>query len=177
MSRIAKKPLNIPKGTEVKISGQNVSAKGSLGTLEMVFHDTVAVSEDNGVLKVSPKSELKTTIAMAGTMRALLNNLLVGVSDGFEKRLTLVGVGYRAQMQGQNVSLSLGFSHPVEFEVPEGVKVECPSQTEIIVRGTDKQLVGQVAANIRSYRPPDPYKGKGVRYLDEYVVKKEAKKK
>ena len=177
MSRIAKKPIPVPKGAEIKINGQNVSAKGSKGTLEIVLHDSVAVNEEDGVLQVSPKTESKGDIAMAGTMRALLSNVIVGVSEGFEKKLTLIGVGYRAQMQGNKLNLSLGFSHPVEYEVPQGIKIETPSQTEIVVSGADKQVVGQVAADIRAYRPPEPYKGKGVRYTDEYVVKKEAKKK
>ena len=177
MSRIAKKPISVPKGAEVKINGQVVSAKGSLGNMELVLHDSVAVNEEDGVLQISPKSESKENIAMAGTMRALLDNLIVGVTSGFEKKLTLIGVGYRAQMQGQKLSLSLGFSHPVEYAIPQGIQIECPSQTEILVKGADKQLVGQVAADIRGYRPPEPYKGKGVRYADEYVAKKEAKKK
>ncbi|MEM7209831.1 MAG: 50S ribosomal protein L6 [Pseudomonadota bacterium] len=177
MSRIAKKPISLPKGVEIKIEGQNITAKGAQGSNQLVLHDSVSANEEDGVLKVEPKSESKADVAMAGTMRALLNNLVTGVADGFEKKLTLIGVGYRAQMQGAKLSLTLGFSHPVEYEVPEGIKIETPSQTEIVVKGSDKQLVGQVAADIRAYRPPEPYKGKGVRYSDEYVAKKEAKKK
>ena len=177
MSRIAKKPITLPKGTEVKIEGQSVTAKGKLGSKELVMHNAVSASVEDGVLSVEPKSQAKGDIALAGTMRALLNNLVIGVTEGFEKKLTLIGVGYRAQMQGAKLNLSLGFSHPVEYAVPEGIQIETPSQTEVIVRGSDKQVVGQVAADIRAYRPPEPYKGKGVRYADEYVAKKEAKKK
>jgi len=177
MSRVAKQPVEIPKGVEVKINGQTVSAKGPKGTDEVVIHDTVGVQMDDGQLGVKATNDEKSSVAMAGTMRSLLNNLIVGVSAGFEKKLELRGVGYRAQAQGQNVNLSLGFSHPVVHQVPTGVKVETPSQTEIVVSGISKQVVGQVAADIRSYRPPEPYKGKGVRYVGEYVVMKEAKKK
>lgn len=141
------------------------------------MHDAVSVSQDDGVLKIVPNSDSKSDVAMSGTMRALLNNLIQGVTSGFEKKLTLIGVGYRAQMQGSTLNLTLGFSHPVEYPVPEGIQIETPSQTEILVKGNDKQVVGQVAADIRAYRPPEPYKGKGVRYTDEYVIKKQAKKK
>ena len=177
MSRIANKPIDLPKGVEVKIDGQQVTAKGSQGTEALQLHESVAANQEDGTLSVSAKTDAKGDIAMAGTMRALLNNLVQGVSTGFEKKLTLIGVGYRAQMQGNSLNLTLGFSHPVEYAVPEGIKIETPSQTEIVVRGSNKQLVGQVAADIRAYRPPEPYKGKGVRYSDEYVAKKEAKKK
>lgn len=177
MSRIARKPITVPTGTQVKINGQSVTAKGALGSNELVLHNAVSVSQQDGVLQVSAKTEVKGDVAMAGTMRMLLSNLLAGVSTGFEKKLTLIGVGYRAQMQGSNLSLTLGFSHPVEYAIPQGIQIETPSQTEIVVKGTDKQVVGQVAADIRAFRPPEPYKGKGVRYSDEFVVKKEAKKK
>ena len=177
MSRVAKSPIEVPKGVDVTINGQEVSAKGPKGNESMTLHSDVTVALEDGVLGVKPANELKNTVAMAGTMRALVNNLVVGVSTGFEKKLELRGVGYRAQAQGQNVNLSLGFSHPVVHAVPAGVKVETPSQTEIVVSGSNKQIVGQVAADIRGYRPPEPYKGKGVRYVDEYVMMKEAKKK
>ena len=177
MSRIANKPIDLPKGVEVKIDGQQVTAKGSQGTEALQLHESVAANQEDGTLSGSAKTDAKGDVAMAGTMRALLNNLVQGVSTGFEKKLTLIGVGYRAQMQGNSLNLTLGFSHPVEYAVPEGIKIETPSQTEIVVRGSNKQLVGQVAADIRAYRPPEPYKGKGVRYSDEYVAKKEAKKK
>jgi len=169
--------VSIPGGVTVDVSGQKVSAKGPKGNLEMSVHDLVEVTVDDGEIKVKAKDSEKKTVAMAGTMRSLLNNIVTGVNTGFEKKLELRGVGYRAQAQGDKVNLSLGFSHPVVHSVPAGVKVETPSQTEIVVTGIDKQAVGQVAADIRSYRPPEPYKGKGVRYVDEYVVMKEAKKK
>lgn len=175
MSRIAKKPINVPAGTDVNISGQQVNVKGPKGDLSMNLHDTVSIAQDGSVLTLSPSAE--SDMAMTGTMRSLVSNMVLGVSEGFEKKLELVGVGYRAQAQGSNLNLSLGFSHPVVYAVPEGISVETPSQTEILVRGADKQKVGQVSAEIRAYRPPEPYKGKGVRYSDEYVVRKEAKKK
>lgn len=174
MSRIAKSPLPLPKGVDFSEEQGKVRVKGPKGSLEMTLHPAVAVKLEDGVISVEPVND--SHMAMAGTMRALLGNLVHGVSDGFEKKLQLVGVGYRAAVQGQTLTLQLGFSHPVEFKVPDGVAVECPTQTEIVVRGADKQRVGQVAAEIRSYRPPEPYKGKGVRYADERVVMKEAKK-
>ncbi len=177
MSRVAKKPIEVPKGVDVNISGQSVSAKGPKGNETVVLHADVTPVMDDGVLGVKPVNDTKGAIALAGTMRSLLNNLVVGVSAGFEKKLELRGVGYRAQAQGSSVNLTLGFSHPVVHKVPDGIKVETPSQTEIVVSGTNKQVVGQVAADIRSYRPPEPYKGKGVRYVGEYVAMKEAKKK
>jgi len=177
MSRVAKEPIQVPKGVDVTVSGQTVSAKGPKGNESVVVHDTVSPNFEDGVLGVKANDESKGSVAMAGTMRSLLNNLVVGVSTGFEKKLELRGVGYRAQAQGQSVNLTLGFSHPVVHKVPDGIKVETPSQTEIVVSGTNKQVVGQVAADIRGYRPPEPYKGKGVRYVDEYVLMKEAKKK
>ncbi len=175
MSRVANNPVSVPSGVEVKISGHNVQIKGPKGALSVDIHRTVSVSQEDNVLRFAAQS--KYDRAMAGTMRALVNNMVVGVSNGFERKLELRGVGYRAQSQGKVLNLTLGFSHPVNFEVPEGVTIETPSQTEIVVRGIDKQQVGQVAAKIRGYRPPEPYKGKGVRYADEQVILKEAKKK
>ena len=178
MSRIAKKPISIPAGVDVNIDGQTVSAKGSKGQLEQVVSGLVEIARnDANELVVSVREDNKDSWTMAGTARALVNNIVTGVSAGFEKKLQLIGVGYRAQAQGKVLNLTLGFSHPVNYELPEGVTAETPSQTEIIVKGIDKQKVGQVAAEIRAYRPPEPYKGKGVRYADEHVVRKEAKKK
>ena len=177
MSRIANAPVALPKGVEVTLKGQDVTVKCPKGTMSHSVHRDVSVEQDEGELKFAARSGSKPAIAQAGTARALVNNLVVGVSEGFEKKLSLVGVGYRAQMQGKSLNLSLGFSHPVEYPVPEGIEIETPSQTEIVVRGIDKQRVGQVSAEIRRYRPPEPYKGKGVRYSDEHVVRKEAKKK
>ena len=177
MSRVAKKPVTIPTNVEVTVKEQEISAKGSLGQLSFTVHEDVVVKLDNGELHFSGKREHKASVMMAGTMRSLANNLVIGVSTGFEKKLELRGVGYRAKAQGQSLSLSLGFSHPVDHKIPTGITVETPTQTEIIVKGIDKQVVGQVASDIRSYRPPEPYKGKGVRYVDEYVIMKEAKKK
>ena len=177
MSRVAKEPIELPKGVEISINGQAVSAKGPKGTEALTLHRDVTAKLEDGVLGVAPARESQGAMAMAGTMRSLLNNLVLGVSDGFEKKLELRGVGYRAQAQGSTVNLTLGFSHPVVHKVPDGIKVETPSQTEIVISGTNKQIVGQVAADIRSYRPPEPYKGKGVRYVGEYVAMKEAKKK
>ncbi len=174
MSRIAKKPIELPKGVEFKNADGRLEVKGPKGALHMNLHPAVTINAEDGVLNVAPVNE--ADMAMAGTMRALVANMVEGVNNGFERKLALVGVGYRAAVQGKNLNLQLGFSHPVEFEVPEGVTIETPSQTEIIVRGSDKQQVGQVAAKIRAYRPPEPYKGKGVRYADERVVMKEAKK-
>ncbi len=176
MSRIAKKPLELPSGVDINISGQDVTVKGAKGSLSLSLHDSVTLVKEEGHYAVSLKSD-KGAIAMAGTMRALLGNMVTGVSEGYSKKLELVGVGYRAKAQGSKLNLSLGFSHPVEYAVPEGITVETPSQTEVIVSGVDKQLVGQVAAEIRRYRPPEPYKGKGVRYSDERIIRKEAKKK
>lgn len=177
MSRVAKNPVAIPAGVEVKFSATEVSVKGSLGTLSAALCADVDVKLDNGQLTFAAKNESKFARAMSGTLRALLNNMVQGVSKGFEKKLTLVGVGYRAQAQGDMLNLSLGFSHPVAHKMPVGVKVETPSQTEIIIKGADKQQVGQVAAEVRAYRSPEPYKGKGVRYVDEVVALKETKKK
>jgi len=175
MSRVAKQPVALPAGAEAKINGQIVEVKGSKGSSSLELHSTVSVEQEDGKLVIKPATD--RDYAMAGTMRALLNNLVIGATQGFEKKLTLIGVGYRAQAQGNNLSLTLGFSHPVDYPIPEGIKIETPSQTEIVVSGMDKAKVGQVAAEIRAYRPPEPYKGKGVRYTDEHVVRKEAKKK
>lgn len=177
MSRIASKPIVLESGVDAQINAQLLSVKGSKGALSLDVHPDVSFSLKDNELVASPKEQTQAAIAMTGTMRALANNMVIGVSQGFEKKLTLVGVGYRAQAQGKKVTLNLGFSFPVEHTLPEGITVETPSQTEIIVKGVDKQLVGQVAADIRAYRPPEPYKGKGVRYADERVVIKETKKK
>jgi len=174
MSRIASYPIELPNGVEFSQQEREVRVKGPRGELLMELHPCVEMKNDDGVLSFTADAGGNT--AMAGTMRALINNMVQGVTNGFEKKLSLVGVGYRAQVQGNKLNLQLGFSHSVEFEVPEGVTVETPTQTEVVVRGADKQKVGQVAAKIRGYRPPEPYKGKGVRYADERVVMKEAKK-
>ncbi|WP_218310947.1 50S ribosomal protein L6 [Alteromonas antoniana] len=177
MSRVAKAPVDVVSGVEISISGQEVSVKGKNGTLSRVFNDAVEVVQEDNQLKALPREGFANGWAQAGTVRAILNSMIQGVSEGFEKKLQLNGVGYRAQAQGAKLNLTLGFSHPVVYEMPEGITVETPSQTEIVVKGADKQVVGQVAANIRAYRPPEPYKGKGVRYADEHVRRKEAKKK
>ncbi len=177
MSRVAKKPVAIPAGVEVKIEGDAVAVKGAKGQLQFTLHPDVQVEREGDELRVTARGNGKQANAMAGTTRALVSNMVTGVSQGFEKKLTLVGVGYRAQAQGKTLNLTLGFSHPVNYQVPDGVTVETPSQTEVVIRGVDKQQVGQVAAEIRAYRPPEPYKGKGVRYADEQIVLKEAKKK
>jgi len=177
MSRVAKAPIRVPKGVTVEIAGQDVKVKGPKGELAWSVHPTVAVEQSDGVIKVAPAQGQQSAWAMAGTTRALLSNMVMGCGEGFQRKLQLVGVGYRAQAKGNVLNLSLGFSHPVDYPVPEGIKVETPSQTEIVVSGADRQKVGQVAADIRAYRPPEPYKGKGVRYADETVQRKEAKKK
>ena len=177
MSRIAKAPVELPSGVEFSQSGSVVTMKGSKGTLSLELNSEVELTVEDNALTVQPRSGSRFASAVAGTMRSLLANMAQGVTEGFERKLQLVGVGYRAQAQGSTLNLTLGFSHPVVHQVPEGVTVETPSQTEILVRGVDKQQVGQVAAEIRGYRPPEPYKGKGVRYADERVMLKEAKKK
>lgn len=177
MSRIANNPVSIPKGVEVSINGRDLNVKGSKGNLSMTLHQLVEIAEEEGALQLKASNNSKESRSLAGTFRSLVSNMVVGVSDGFQKTLELQGVGYRAQAQGKKLNLSLGFSHPVVYEAPEGIEIETPSQTQIIVKGIDKQVVGQVAAEIRAYRPPEPYKGKGVRYSDEYVKRKEAKKK
>ena len=177
MSRVAKKPVELPKGVEINIDGQAITVKGGKGSLSRDIHNSVGVTQQGNVVSFAPKDGSKAAMALTGTTRALVNNMVIGVTEGFQKKLELVGVGYRAQAQGQKLNLTLGFSHPVEYAVPEGVSVETPSQTEVVVTGVDKQKVGQVAAEIRAYRPPEPYKGKGVKYADEVIVRKEAKKK
>ena len=177
MSRVAKEPIELPKGVEFRQDGNVVTLKGGNGELSLTLNSEVVLQQDDNALSFAPRSGSRFAVAVAGTMRAIVANMAKGVSEGFERKLELVGVGYRAQVQGKKLNLTLGFSHPVEFEVPEGITVETPSQTEIIVKGPDKQKVGQVAAEIRRYRPPEPYKGKGVRYADERVMLKEAKKK
>ena len=177
MSRIANNPVSIPKGVEITLKGQEVTVKGSKGNLTMILHDLVGISQVEDRLQLKAVEVSKASVALAGTSRSLVNNMVLGVSGGFQKELQLQGVGYRAQAQGKKLNLSLGFSHPVVYEVPEGIDIETPTQTQVIVKGIDKQLVGQVSADIRAFRPPEPYKGKGVRYVDEYVKRKEAKKK
>ena len=177
MSRIAKAPVTIPSGVDVKLDGNTLTVKGSKGQLSHVLNSAVNVDIADNVIQMLWDKDNKVATAQAGTARAVLNNMVTGVSTGFERKLTLIGVGYRAQAKENILSLSLGFSHPVDFQVPAGITVETPTQTEIVVKGSDKQLVGEVAAKIRAYRPPEPYKGKGVRYADEHVVRKEAKKK
>jgi len=177
MSRVAKNPIPVPAGVEVSLSASSVTVKGPQGTLSQGLHSLVTVQHADGKLQVAPVNESTAANALSGTTRAVLANMVQGVSKGFERKLNLVGVGYRAQAQGNKLSLSLGFSHPVEHLMPEGVKVETPTQTEILIKGADKQKVGQVAADVRAYRPPEPYKGKGVRYADEVVSLKETKKK
>jgi len=177
MSRVAKSPVAIPSGVNVTLSGGEISVKGPQGQMTMNLHDSVKIEQSGDALNVAPKEESKASWAMAGTMRALVNNIVTGVSSGFEKKLQLVGVGYRAQASGKVLNLTLGFSHPVAYPVPEGITIETPSQTEIVVKGCDRQKVGQVAAEIRAYRPPEPYKGKGVKYVDEQIIRKETKKK
>ncbi|RLK51269.1 LSU ribosomal protein L6P [Alkalispirillum mobile] len=177
MSRVAKRPVKVPSGVEVKLDGQQLKVKGPKGELSWTVHDWVAVEQADGELRVQAQLDDRRAVALAGTTRALLNNMVTGVSTGFERKLELRGVGYRAQVQGANLNLTLGFSHPVAYEIPQGITIEAPSQTEIVVKGADKQQVGEVAAQIRAFRPPEPYKGKGVRYADERVVLKEAKKK
>ena len=177
MSRIAKAPIELPSGVDVNIAGQDVTVKGKNGTLSISLNDAVAINQAENVLTFEPREGVSDGWAQAGTARAIVNNMVTGVASGFEKKLTLIGVGYRAQVQGSAINLTLGFSHPVVYNLPQGVTAETPSQTEIVLKSADKQLLGQVAAEIRAYRPPEPYKGKGVRYSDEYVRRKEAKKK
>ena len=178
MSRIGKKPVPIPSGVEVKIEGDTVTVKGPKGQLETAFlGDLVEVAIQDNEVVVTPRNNSKQARSAWGLTRSLINNMVIGVTEGFQKKLQIVGVGYRAQMQGRNLKLNLGFSHDVIYEVPEGIEVQVPQPTEIIVSGIDKQKVGQVAAEIRAWRPPEPYKGKGVRYADEYIFRKEGKKK
>jgi len=177
MSRVGKLPVALPKGVEVNVAAESVSVKGPLGTLMLPIAKGITVKKDGDAVVIEAADDVDRADVMSGTTRALLANMVAGVTKGFEKRLALVGVGYRAQAQGDRLNLTLGFSHPVVHQMPKGVKVETPTQTEIVIKGIDKHLVGQVAATVRGYRPPEPYKGKGVRYADEVVVLKETKKK
>jgi large subunit ribosomal protein L6 len=177
MSRVAKAPITIPSGVEVKVDGSAMTVKGSGGQLSHSIHKDVEIEVTDNIIQIKWDGTVKKANAQAGTVRASVNNMIIGVSKGFEKKLTLIGVGYRAQIKGNKLTLALGFSNPIEYKVPEGVAVEAVSQTELIGKGSDKQKVGQVASEIRAFRPPEPYKGKGVRYTDEYVARKEAKKK
>lgn len=177
MSRVAKKPIPLVGGVTVELAGQSLTVKGPKGSLSMQVNPEVQVERQDAELKIAPRSGSRFANAIAGTTRALVNNMVIGVSAGFQRKLELVGVGYRAQAQGAKLNLTLGYSHPIVYDVPQGVTVETPSQTEIIVKGADRQKVGQVAADLREFRSPEPYKGKGVRYSDETIVLKEAKKK
>jgi len=177
MSRVGKLPVPLPKGVEANVAANAVSIKGPLGTLALPLTQDIRVKKEGDALEVEVANDSDRADAMSGTVRAIMANMITGVTKGFEKKLTLVGVGYRAQAQGDKLNLSLGFSHPVVHQMPKGVKCETPTQTEILIKGMDRQLVGQVAAEVRAYRPPEPYKGKGVRYADERVVIKETKKK
>ena len=177
MSRVANNPVDIPKGVETKLSDTELAVKGSKGNLMLQLHGSIGVSQDGTQLKVAAKDGSREANALAGTFRALISNMMVGVSHGFQKKLELQGVGYRAKAQGKTVNLTLGYSHPIDYQLPDGVTADTPSQTEIVISGADKQLVGQVAAEIRDFRRPEPYKGKGVRYANERVYRKEAKKK
>ncbi len=177
MSRVANSPVNVPSGVDVALDGQQVTVKGGKGTLQFTIHNSVEVKQDDNVLTFVARDGAKQSRALAGTTRSLLNNMVTGVSQGFERKLQLLGVGYRAKAAGKSINLTLGFSHPVDYTLPEGVTAETPTQTEIVLKSASKQLLGQVASEIRAFRPPEPYKGKGVRYADENVRRKEAKKK
>ncbi len=177
MSRVAKAAITIPQGVEVAIGQDSIQVKGALGALSMPLNPRVAIAQDGGKLTVTPVDASREADALSGTVRQLVNNMVVGVSKGFERKLTLVGVGYKAAAQGSKLNLSVGYSHPVDFEMPAGIKVETPTPTEIVIKGADRQRVGQIAAEVRAVRPPEPYKGKGIRYADETVVIKETKKK
>ena len=177
MSRIGKKPVPVPSGVTATINGQTVSVKGPKGELSFVLNDLVLAEMTDDGIKIDPRGNTKTARSLWGMSRTMVQNIITGVSAGFEKKLDITGVGYRAQMQGKNLQLALGFSHDVVYDVPEGIEVKCPKPTEIVINGIDKQVVGQVAAEIRKYRPPEPYKGKGVRYAGEFIVRKEGKKK
>ena len=177
MSRIGKKAVPIPSGVTANVEGQTVKVKGPKGALQVVLPDEVTVKMEGGGVKVDPRNETKRARAMWGTSRTLVNNLVTGVTKGYEKKLEITGVGYRAALQGKNLQIALGYSHDVIYPVPEGIAIATPKPTEILVSGIDKQKVGQVAAEIRAFRPPEPYKGKGVRYADEYIFRKEGKKK
>ena len=177
MSRIANAPVTLPSGVEATLSDTSIALKGSKGSLSLVLHHLVEVQRNDEILKVSAKDNSREAGAMAGTFRSLIFNMVVGVNEGFQKKLELQGVGYRAKASGRSVNLTVGYSHPIDYKLPEGITAETPSQTEIVINGVDKQLVGQVAAELREFRRPEPYKGKGIRYSDERVYRKEAKKK
>lgn len=177
MSRVANNPVAVPAGVDISLSGQALVVKGGKGSLNLEIDSSVEMKQEDNKLLFSARGGDKHSRAMSGTVRSLVSNMVTGVSEGFEKKLELQGVGYRAKVSGNVVNLTLGFSHPIDYQLPEGVTAETPSQTEVVLRGVDKQLIGQVAAEIRAFRPPEPYKGKGVRYADEYVRRKEAKKK
>ena len=177
MSRVGKMPIAVPKGVDVSINDEQISVKGTLGTLVRTANPLVSVKNEDGKLSFVPADESAAADAMSGTMRALVANMVNGVSKGFERKLTLVGVGFRAQAQGQKLNLQIGFSHPVAKDMPAGITVACPTQTEIVIKGSDRQVVGQIAAEVRAIRPPEPYKGKGIRYAEEKVSLKETKKK
>jgi len=177
MSRVANSPVEIPEGVETNVSDNEILVKGSKGNLRLELHNSVAVARDGEILSISAKDGSRQANAMAGTFRSLINNMMLGVSLGFVKKLELQGVGYRAKAEGKKINITVGYSHPINYQLPEGVSADTPSQTEIVISGADKQLVGQVAAEIRDFRPPEPYKGKGIRYADERVFRKEAKKK
>lgn len=176
MSRIANKPIKLSADIHVNIDGQTVIVKGKKGEISYQVHALVKVAMEANCLKISPNDSSRQARALAGTTRVLLQNNITGISEGFERKLELIGVGYRAAISGKTLNLSLGFSHPVEYAIPEGISIDVPSQTEVVVKGANKQQVGQVAAKLRSYRPPEPYKGKGMKYIDEHVIRKEAKK-
>ena len=177
MSRVANSPVELPSGVQVTIGDSEITVKGKIGSMAMSINSEVSIEQNENVLTFSARSSAKFSRAMSGTTRALVSNMVTGVSQGFEKKLDLVGVGYRAQVQGAKINLTLGFSHPVVYELPKGVTAETPSQTEILLKSSDKQMLGQAAAEIRAFRPPEPYKGKGVRISGEHVRRKEAKKK
>ncbi len=177
MSRVGKMPLPLPKGVDVTMTSEQISVKGSLGMLVRPVSDLVTIHNDNATLSFAPANDSVEADSMSGTMRALVSNMVNGVSKGFEKKLALVGVGYRAAAVGSKLNLQIGYSHPVSKDMPEGIKVECPTQTEIVIKGSDRQVVGQIAAEVRALRPPEPYKGKGIRYVGEKIVIKETKKK
>jgi large subunit ribosomal protein L6 len=177
MSRVGKKPVVVPAGVDVKVAGSTITAKGTNGLLSLDVHPTVEIKQEDNTLLFAPRDKSKLSNALSGTTRSLVSNMVFGVAEGFKKTLELQGVGYRVALKGNALSLTLGFSHPVEYELPEGITAVCPNQTTIVISGADKQRVGQVAAEVRGFRPPEPYKGKGVRYADEYVRRKEAKKK
>ena len=177
MSRVANSPVSLPKGVETSLTDSGISVKGSKGSLQLELHELVGVTQDGEELQVSAKVQNRKAVALAGTFRSLINNMVVGVSEGYQRKLELQGVGYRAKASGSTLNLTVGYSHPIDYKLPEGVSADTPTQTEIVISGADKQLVGQVAAEIRKFRPPEPYKGKGIRYADERVYRKEAKKK